>query len=54
MGVLKKSNYSEWGALSFAQLTHTINPVCFLSDVRNLNKQLKRKPYLIPNIDEML
>ena len=30
------------------------NRVCFLSDIRNLNKQLKRKPYAMPNINEML
>ena len=51
---LDNSNYSEWGAPSFAQLKPKINQVCFLSDFRNLNKQFKCKSYPIRNIDEML
>ena len=30
------------------------NRVRFISDFRNLNKQLKRKPYPMPKINEML
>ena len=33
---------------------HKTNQVRFLSDFRNLNKQLKRKPYPMSKINEML
>ena len=35
------ANYSEWGAPSFAQHKPKSNRVRLLSDVRNLNKELK-------------
>ena len=31
-----------------------MDQVHFLSDFRNLNKQLKRKPYLMPKVCDML
>ena len=37
LGVIKKSNYSEWGAPYFSQNKLKTNQVRFLSDFRNLN-----------------
>ena len=54
LGVLKIANYSELGAPSFSQPKPKSNQVRFISDFRNLNKQLKCKPYPMPNINEML
>ena len=48
LGVLEVANYSEWGSPYFAQPKLKSNRVRFLSDFRNLNKQLKRKPYPMP------
>ena len=52
--ILEVSNDSEWGAPSFAQPKPKSNRVHFLSDFRNLNKQLNRKPYPMTKINEML
>ena len=41
LGVLELVNDSEWGAPSFAQTTHKSNVVLFISDFRNIDKQLK-------------
>ena len=48
LGVIEEANDSEWGAPSFAQPKEKTNCVRFLSDFRNLNRELKRKPYPIP------
>ena len=45
---------SERGAPYFTQTKPKINRVCFLSDFRSLNKQLKRKLYTMTNTNEML
>ena len=54
LGLLESTNNPEWGSPSFAQTKPKSKKVCFLSDFINLNKQLKRKPYPMPNINEML
>ena len=54
MEVLEAANDSERGSPSFAKPNSTTNRVHFLSDFRNLNKQLKRKPYPITKSNEML
>ena len=54
LGVLEVANSSNWGAPSFSQPKPESNRVRFLIDFRNLNKQLKRKPYPMPKINEML
>ena len=54
LGVLKVANDSEWGVPSFAHPREKTNQIRFLSDFRNLNRQLKRKPYPMPKICEML
>ena len=53
IGVLKRVNRSEWGAPSFI-IPKKDGRVRFISDFRELNKRIKRKPYPIPNIQEML
>ena len=54
LGVLKRSNNLEWGYPYFSQPKPKINRVCFLSDFRNLIKQLKNKPYSMPNTNVTL
>ena len=54
LGVLEVENDSEWIAPSIAQLKPLKNRVSFLSDFRNLNKQLKQKPYPMQKINEIL
>ena len=54
MGVSEEVNESEWEAPYFAQPKAKINRLRLLSDFRNLNRQLKRKPYPVPKIGEML
>ena len=54
LGVLKIPNDSEWGAPPFARPKPKSNRVRFLSDFRNINKQLKRKLYTMPKTNEML
>jgi hypothetical protein len=53
IGVLKKVNRSEWAAGTFVipKKNHRIR---FISDFRELNKRIKRKPYPIPKIQDML
>ena len=53
IGVLTKINRSEWAALSFI-IPKKYNRVIFISDFRRLNKQIKRTPYPILNIKDML
>ena len=54
LGVHEESNDSEWGAPLFSQPKAKTNRVRFLSDFRNLNRQLKYKPYPMPKLREML
>ena len=53
-GFLKVANDLEWGAPSFAQHKNKSNRVRFISDFRNINKQLNWKPYPMPKINEIL
>ena len=50
LAVIEESNYSEWGEPSFSRPKAKTNQIIFLSDSRNLNRQLKRKPYPMPKI----
>ena len=54
LGVLEKSNDSEWGAPFFAQPKVKTNHVILLSDFWDLNRQLKRNSYSMPKIRENL
>ena len=51
---LEKSNDSEWGVAYFLQTKPKTNQVHLLSDLRNIYKKLKCKPYPIPKINEIL
>ena len=54
LGFLERSNNSEWGAPSFEQRKLKANQILFLCDIRSLNKKLKREPYPMPQINEIL
>ena len=53
LGVLKKVNHSKWASPCFIipKKDHTVR---FLTDLRKLNKRIKRFPYPISNIQELL
>ena len=53
LGVLKKVNRSQWAAPTFI-IPKKNNTVRFISDFRELNKRIKRKPFPIPHIQDML
>ncbi len=53
LGVLKKVNRSEWAAPTFI-IPKKDGTVRFISDFRELNKKIKRKPYPIPKIQDLL
>ena len=53
LGFLEISKHSKWGAQSFAQPKPESNQVVFLSEFRNINKQLKRTPYPMPKIKKI-
>ena len=53
LGVLKKVNRSEWAAPTFI-IPKKDGSVRFISDFRQLNLRIKRKPYPIPNIQDLL
>jgi hypothetical protein len=52
-GVLKRTNRSEWAAPTFI-IPKKDGTVRFISDFRELNKRIKRKPYPIPKIQDLL
>ena len=52
-GVLKKVNRSEWAAPTFI-IPKKDGTVRFISDFRELNKRIKRKPYPIPKIQDLM
>jgi len=51
--VLKKVNRSEWAAPTFL-IPKKDQTVRFINDFRELNKRIKRKPFPIPKIQDML
>ena len=53
LGVLKRVNRSQWAAPTFI-IPKKDGTVRFISDFRELNKRIRRKPYPIPNIQDML
>jgi hypothetical protein len=53
IGVLKKVNRSEWAAPTFI-IPKKDGTVRFISDFRILNTMIKRKPYPIPKIQDLL
>ena len=54
LGILEEKNDSEWGAPSSSHPKEKTNRIIFLSEFRNLNRKLKRKPYPMPKIWEMI
>ena len=52
-GVLRQVNHSEWAAPTFI-IPKKDGSVRFISDFRELNKRIKRKPFPIPKIQDML
>ena len=52
-GVLRKVNRSEWAAPTFI-IPKKDGSVRFISDFWELNKRIRRKPYPIPKIQDML
>ena len=53
IGVLKRINQSEWAAPTFI-IPKKNGTVRFISDFRELNKRIKRKPFPIPKIQDLL
>ena len=53
IGVLTKVNRSEWAAPAFI-IPKKDGRVRFVTDFRRLNKQIKRSPYPLPHIKDML
>ena len=53
IGVLKKVNRSEWAAPTFI-IPKKDGTVRFISDFRELNKRIKRKPFPIPKIQDLM
>ena len=53
LGVLEKSNESEWGDPYFLHPKPNKYWLHFQIDLINLNNQSKSKPYPMPNINEM-
>ena len=54
LGVLEIGHDSDWVSPSFAQPKPKSNRVRFLSYFRNLNKQFKRNPYPMSEINKIL
>lgn len=53
IGVLRRVNRSLWGVPSFPQKKPN-GSIRFLSDFREVNKRIKRFPYPLPKIQELL
>ncbi len=53
LGVLEECNDSEWGAPTFI-IPKKDGRIRFISDFRKLNTFVKRKPYPLPRIQDML
>jgi hypothetical protein len=53
LNVLKQVNRSQWGAPTFI-IPKKDDTVRFISDFHKLNKRIKRQPYLIPKIQNLL
>ena len=53
LNVLKRINRSEWGSPTFI-IPKKDGTVRFISDFRELNKQIKKKPFPLPKIQDLL
>ena len=54
LGVLKKDSNSQWAAPAFTIPKKDGVSLRFLTDFRQLNKRMIRKPYPLPKISEVL
>jgi hypothetical protein len=52
-GILRKINYSEWACPMFT-IAKRDGSLRSLTDLREVNKVIKRKPYPLPKISDML
>jgi len=52
LGVLNKVNHSEWAAPAF--IPKKGGPAQFISNFRELNKQIRRKLFPLPKIQDLL
>ena len=53
IGVLKKVNNYQWAAPNF-MIPKINGTVRFISDFRELNNKIKRKPFPIPKVEDLL
>jgi hypothetical protein len=53
LGILKRDHDSEWAAATFIQPKKT-GDVRVLTDFRRLNQSLKRRPFPLPKISDLL
>jgi hypothetical protein len=53
IGVLRKINRSEWGSPTFI-IPKKDGTLRFISDFQELNKRIKRKPFPLPKIQDLL
>ena len=53
LGVLRKVNQSQWAAPTFV-IPKKDGTTRFISDFRELNKRIRRVPYPVPHIQDML
>ena len=53
IGILKKVNHSQWGVTCFV-ITKKDQTIRFINDFRELNKRIKRNPFPLPSIQDML
>ena len=53
IGVLRKVNHSEWAAPCFI-IPKKDQTIRFISDFRELNKRIKRYPFPLPSIQDLL
>ena len=54
LGILEKDSNSPWAAPSFAIPKKNPNEVRFLTDFRQLNQRIVRKPFPLPKINQIL
>ena len=53
IGILKKINHSQWAAPCFV-IPKKDKTIRFISDFRELNKRIKRTPFPLPKIQDLL
>ena len=53
-GALRKTNHSEWGMPAFTIMKKDGITLRSIANLRELNKRIKRKPFPLPKIQELL